>query len=99
MSDRLGSVWERLYSGFWFVPALFTLGGVALFFVAQYLDQATQTSLAVLPIVFSGGAEAARSVLSAIAGSLITVIATLSSLTVVTLHLACPAEGCYTSPS
>ncbi len=87
-SGRLGSVWERLNSGFWFIPALLVLGGVVLYFVAQYLDQLMQTNLASLPIVFSGGPTAARSVLSTIAGSLITVVATMFSLTVVALQLA-----------
>ena len=64
-----------------------------MFFGAQYLDQITPTSLANLPIVFSGGASAARSVLSAISGSLITVIATSFSLTIVTFVLA---SGQYT---
>lgn len=87
-SGRLGSVWERLNSSFWFIPALLVLGGVTLYFVAQYLDQLMQTNLASLPIVFSGGPTAARSVLSTIAGSLITVVATMFSLTVVALQLA-----------
>ncbi len=85
---RLGSVWERLNSGFWFIPSLLVLGGVVLYSVTQYLDQITQTNLASLPIVFSGGPTAARSVLSTIAGSLITVVATMFSLTVVALQLA-----------
>ena len=90
---RLSSAWGRLNSSFWFLPALMTVGAVALFFGAQYLDQVTPTSLANLPIVFSGSASAARSVLSAISGSLITVIATSFSLTIVTFVLA---SGQYT---
>ncbi|MDP8951583.1 MAG: DUF2254 domain-containing protein [Actinomycetota bacterium] len=85
---RLGSMWERLNSGFWFIPTLLVLGSVVLYFATQYLDQITQTNLASLPIVFSGGPTAARSVLSTIAGSLITVVATMFSLTVVALQLA-----------
>ena len=81
-------MWERLNSSFWFIPALLVLGSVVLFSVAQYLDQVAQTNLATLPIVFSGGPTAARSVLSTIAGSLITVVATMFSLTVVALQLA-----------
>ncbi|HEV2091777.1 MAG TPA: DUF2254 domain-containing protein [Rubrobacter sp.] len=86
-------MWGRLNSSFWFVPALMTVAAVALFFGAQHLDQVTPTSLADLPIVFSGSASAARSVLTAISGSLITVIATAFSLTIVTFVLA---SGQYT---
>ena len=85
---KLGSVREKLNSSFWFVPALFVLGAVALFFVTQYLDQLLRANLAFLPIVFSGGPSAARSVLAAIAGSLITTVTTAFSLTIVTLQLA-----------
>lgn len=87
-SGRLGSVWERLNYSFWFIPALLVLGCVILYSVAQYLDQVMQVDLASLPIVFSGGPTAARSVLSTIAGSLITVLATMFSLTIVALQLA-----------
>jgi uncharacterized membrane protein len=85
---RLGSAWERLRSSFWFVPALMLAGAGALFVVTLQLDQALRASLSGLPLVFSGGPTAARSVLSAISGSLITVAATVFSLTIVALQLA-----------
>ena len=87
-SGWLGTVWERLNSSFWFIPALLTLGSVFLYAIAQYLDQVVQASMGTLPIIFSGDATAARPILSTIAGSLITVIATIFSLTVVALQLA-----------
>lgn len=59
-----------------------------MFFVTQHLDQATQASLDSLPILFSGGSSAARSVLAAISGSVITVVATVFSLSIVALQLA-----------
>jgi uncharacterized membrane protein len=91
--QKISSVWDRLNSSFWFVPTLLTVGAIVVFVGAQYLDQVTPTSLANLPIVFSGSASAARSVLTAISGSLITVIATAFSLTIVTFVLA---SGQYT---
>lgn len=53
----------------------------------QPLDQLLQGVLDSLPTVMSGGASGASSVLTAISGSLITVIATVFSLTIVTLTL------------
>ncbi len=85
---KLSSFWARLSANFWFMPALITAAAVPLFFLTQYLDQLTYTSLTTLPLVFSGGATAARAVVSTIMGSFITVIATVFSLTVVALHLA-----------
>ena len=67
---RLDSLWERINSSFWFLPALMTAAGIALFFVTRYLDQIVRTDLASPPVVFSGDAAAARSVLSAISRSL-----------------------------
>lgn len=74
----------------WFLPGLMALGGVALFALTYTLDSRIQSSTGVtsLPIFFSGGAAAARALLSAIVGSLITVIATIFSVTIVTLQLA-----------
>ncbi|WP_166396058.1 DUF2254 domain-containing protein [Rubrobacter marinus] len=85
---KLGSFWEKLNSSFWFVPAVFVLGAVVLFFATQYLDQLLRADLASLPVVFSGGPSAARSVLAAIAGSVITTVTTAFSLTIVILQLA-----------
>ncbi len=56
--------------------------------VTQWLDNKFQGLLDSLPAVISGGATGASSVLSAISGSLITVIATVFSLTIVSLTLA-----------
>lgn len=85
--NRRGSLWERLSSSFWFIPAIFTVGGFLLSLATQPLDQLLQGALDSLPSVISGGASGASSVLAAISGSLITVIATVFSLTIVTLTL------------
>lgn len=85
---RAGSVWERLNSSFWFLPALLTASSAALFYTVQYLDQVLRLDLSSLPVVFSGGASAARSVLSAVSSSIITVAATVFSLTIIALQLA-----------
>ena len=86
--SRVGSIWERINSSFWFIPALLTLVGMLLSGVTQWLDNKYQGLLDSLPAVVSGGATGASSVLSAISGSLITVIATVFSLTIVSLTLA-----------
>ena len=86
--SRVGSIWERVNSSFWFIPALLTLVGMFLSGVTQWLDNKYQGLLDSLPAVVSGGATGASSVLSAISGSLITVIATVFSLTIVSLTLA-----------
>ncbi len=84
----LRPTWRTLRSSFWFLPALGTVGGFALSWFTRYLDQNRSELWGELPFVFSGGATNAYYVLSAVTGSLITVIATSFSLTLVILQLA-----------
>ncbi|MDP8946503.1 MAG: DUF2254 domain-containing protein [Actinomycetota bacterium] len=88
LKGRAGSVRERLNSSFWFLPGLLTAGSAAPFYTVQYLDQVLRLDPSSLPVVFSGGATAARSVLSAVSSSIITVAATVFSLTIIALQLA-----------
>ena len=85
---RVGSRWEGIVSSFWFVPGFLTIGAVVLFLVTHQIDRLLSVDLEELPLIFSGGATAARALLSTIAGSLITVVATVFSLTIVALQLA-----------
>ncbi len=85
---RVGSRWEGIVSSFWFMPGLLTVGAIILFVVSHQIDRLLSVGLEELPLIFSGGATAARSLLSTIAGSLITVVATVFSLTIVALQLA-----------
>jgi uncharacterized membrane protein len=77
-----------LSASFWFIPAGFVAGAVVLFVVTQHLDGTVRADVAGLPVFFSGGPDAARAVLSTIAGSMITAATTAFSLTIVTLQLA-----------
>ena len=61
---------------------------VVLFAGTLQWDQSLQGNFSSMPLIFTGGPTAARSVLSAIAGSIITVAATTFSLTIVALQLA-----------
>lgn len=84
----VGIRWEGIIASFWFVPGLLTVVAVVLFVVSHQIDRLLDVGLEELPLIFSGGATAARSLLSTIAGSLITVVATVFSLTIVALQLA-----------
>ena len=83
--ERLGSFVRRLLDGFWFVP-LATGVGLALLAVALLaLDRGSGEGG--FGLGFDGDASAARDILSAVAGSLITVAGLTFSLTIVTLQL------------
>jgi len=81
--------WTRVRDSLWFVPGVVTIAAIALAMVMVHVDRVHEGPWAVLaPLIFGGGAEGARGVLSAIAGSLITVTGVVFSVTIVALQLA-----------
>ena len=87
---RLARLWYRVSSTFWFLPATIVAGAILLAFVAVELDAryVTAGALEGWPRLFGAGASASRSLLSAVAGSMITVAGTVFSITLVALSLA-----------
>jgi uncharacterized membrane protein len=86
MKLRLQSLYDNLADSFWFVPALMAClaGGFALASVA--LDHAIGSEwVQDIGWVWSGGADGARGVLSVIAGSVMTVVSIVFSLTITAL--------------
>jgi uncharacterized membrane protein len=81
----LRSRWEDLLDGFWLVPGLVAATGFLLALALLGLDHLFP--FARLPIGFSGSAATARSLLSTIAGALITVAGLVFSVTMVALQL------------
>lgn len=81
--------WLLLRSSFWFIPALMALGSFALALLMIYLDQTLDHDLMErYPTLLAANAAGARSILSAIAGSMITVAGVTFSITIVALSLA-----------
>ena len=87
---RSARLMDSFRTQLWPLPALAVAVSVTLGFVLPALDAAVDDNVpdSVAILLFSGGPEAARSVLQAISGSLITVTSLTFSLTVVTLQLA-----------
>ena len=86
MKLRLVKLRDKLADSFWFVPAVMAVlaAGFALGSVA--FDHAIGTGwIRNLGWVFAGGADGARSVLSAISSSVMTVVSIVFSLTIATL--------------
>lgn len=81
---------ESVESRLWPLPTVAIVATVLLGIVVPRVDLLVDSSLpaGVDSLVFNGGAETARSVLSSIAGSLITATSLTFSLTVVALQLA-----------
>ncbi|MFB2584211.1 DUF2254 domain-containing protein [Herbiconiux liukaitaii] len=87
---RLARVAESIESRLWPLPVAAIAAAVVLGILLPRLDLIVDSDLpiGVDSAVFNGGAETARSVLSSIAGSLITATSLTFSLTVVALQLA-----------
>ncbi|MDF3038832.1 MAG: Protein of unknown function rane [Thermomicrobiales bacterium] len=87
--DRIRAWWYRLQNSLWFLPALITAISILLAFASLNVDRRFQLQDGpVSMLVFSGGVEGARGVLSAIAGTMMTVTALVFSITIVALQVA-----------
>lgn len=87
---RAAALSEAIASRLWPIPLAATVVAVILGVVLPQVDRAIDQDLPATfaALLFGGGVEAARAVLSAIAGSVITVTSLTFSLTVVALQLA-----------
>ncbi|MFB2833044.1 DUF2254 domain-containing protein [Floridanema evergladense] len=85
---KLAKMWDSLHSSYWFLPSVMVLGGIILAFTTLTLDQTDKVKMERWSWIYTGGPEGARSLLSAIAGSMVSVAATAFSITIVALQLA-----------
>jgi len=77
---KLAKLWDSLHSSYWFIPTLMALATIALAFMTLTLDRAGKIGpIEKLGWSYTGGPDGARSLLSAIAGSMIAVAATFRS--------------------
>ena len=90
MRTHVGSRWLALKDGLWFVPTICTTLAVGLALGLVRLDQELLLGQGASTFwwLFGGGAEGTRGVLTAIAGTMITVTGVVFSVTIVALQLA-----------
>ena len=88
MRAKLANAWENVQASLWFVPALLVALATGLAALSLYLDEVMQDRDGRWSWFFGGTADAARELLSAIAGSLITVVALAFSITMVAVQQA-----------
>lgn len=91
MKARLGALWETLHSSFWFVPSLMTAGAMALAWGVLTWDRSAGETTA--SYLYGGGVEGARSMLSAIASSVLGIAGVTFSITIAALSLASSQFG------
>ncbi|MEO6025765.1 MAG: DUF2254 domain-containing protein [Candidatus Binatia bacterium] len=85
--QRLRALLDRLRSSLWFVPMVLVVGSVGLALALIEVDVGQEWAER-WPRLFGAGAAGTRAMLSAIAGSMITVAGVVFSITVVALTLA-----------
>ena len=94
MGTRFSKLLDSLHSSFWFVPTLMLVLAIALSFLTIRLDQTSQTDvIGQIGWAYSLGPNGSRAILSAIAGSMISVATTAFSITIVALQLASSQFG------
>jgi uncharacterized membrane protein len=94
VKTRLDNHWEAIRTSFWFIPGLMILCVIGLSSISIRLDRLIDTQHFRTPgLIYAGGTEGAHSILSLIAGSMITVAGTAFSITIVALTLASSQFG------
>jgi len=94
MRIKILNFWYHLHGSFWFVPSLMTVASILLSFITPEIDKYflhrddTQNWW-----IYSGGPDGARTVLSVIAASMISVAGVVFSITIVVLTLASSQFG------
>lgn len=94
MRGRLQRLIELARTGFWFMPMLMLAASCGFALLLLYIDERVDPGIkAILPWAYSGGPEGARSLLSTIAGSMITAASVTFSLASVALSIASQQYG------
>jgi uncharacterized membrane protein len=79
---------DSLLDTYWFLPSLVTTGAIGLALLLIAVDRATSQTRPWLEWAYGGGADGARALLSAVAGSTITVVSVTFSVLVVALTVS-----------
>lgn len=87
MRAALRERWTDISSSFWLIPAVEVIAAIGLSFVTLWFDAAYSDWLSTsVGVLFGGTAEGARTLLSVVAGSSISVISVLFSITMIALQ-------------
>lgn len=88
MKTKLAAFWESLKTSFWFLPSLMVVAAIGLSYGIIYIDRHWIAKEWLLyGLLYTGGLDGAREILSTIAGSAITVAGVIFSITMVALTL------------
>ncbi|MGB3208640.1 MAG: DUF2254 domain-containing protein [Crinalium sp.] len=93
-NTKFSKLWDSLNASFWFIPTLMVILAIALSFITIGIDQRLEVDLIEnLGWAYALGPSGSRAILSAIAGSMVSVATTAFSITIVALQLASSQFG------
>lgn len=87
-------IWDDLRSSYWFIPTIMSAAAICLAVLTLWADARLGSEwVSSIQWVYSGGPEGARSLLSTVASSMVTVAGVVFSITIVALTLASSQFG------
>lgn len=94
LPDRLKNIWQQLMGSYWFIPTACVLIGILLapllVTIDQHFDRKTVRDLS---FAFTGDDDAARAIMTTIAGAVLGVAGTTFSITIAVLSMASSQFG------
>jgi uncharacterized membrane protein len=94
LPDRLRNLWQQLIGSYWFIPTACVIVGILLapllVTIDQHFDRATVREIT---FAFTGDDDAARAIMTAIAGAVLGVAGTTFSITIAVLSMASSQFG------
>lgn len=94
LPDRLKNLWERLIGSYWFIPTSFVLLGILLAPLLISIDQRfDRETVRDISFAFTGDDDAARAIMTSIAGAVLGVAGTTFSITIAVLSMASSQFG------
>jgi len=94
LPDRLRNLWQELIGSYWFIPTACVIAGILLAPVLVTIDQHfDRETVREISFAFTGDDDAARAIMTAIAGAVLGVAGTTFSITIAVLSMASSQFG------
>ena len=94
LPERLTNIWQQLMSSYWFIPTACVLIGILLAPIFVLIDQQfDRETINEVTFAFTGDDNAARAIMTAIAGAVLGVAGTTFSITIAVLSMASSQFG------
>ncbi|MDE0844134.1 DUF2254 domain-containing protein [Psychrobacter pacificensis] len=94
LPDRLRNLWQELIGSYWFIPTVCVIAGILLAPVLVTIDQHfDRETVREISFAFTGDDDAARAIMTAIAGAVLGVAGTTFSITIAVLSMASSQFG------